>query len=461
MKIDLALLGGTMVSDGKILHCDILVNKGKIISVKPHSDKTPNAKVTLILNNKIILPGIIDAHTHFHLKLGNSYSSDDFDNGSAAAVCGGITTFIDYTGQPRGVGVSEGLEERLSDSEGKCYADYAFHGMVTGFSEMKNPYQEIKKAVNAGVTTFKMFTAYAARELMSRDDEFYRMLEYTKELGALVCVHCENGYIADLLTDRFAPKKGISALPLSRPAFTEIESVGRIAQFAHALNAPVYFVHLSTAGSAAIVEMSRKMGIQAMAETCPQYLLLSNKLLKGKDGYLFSCCPPLRDKENNMPLWEALDSGIIKTIASDSCSISKVIKDKWKGDIRNLSMGLPGSQTLMPSIYTYGVKKGLITIQKMVEVFCENPAKIMGLKNKGFIKKGYDADFAVIDPLKSIKVDCKKLKHNTEYSPWQGKTMYGFPDYTILRGKIVAENGELTSKTPSGKYIKRAAPQII
>ena len=163
-----------------------------------------------------------------------------------------------------------------------------------------------------------------------------------------------------------------------------------------------------------------------------------------------------------MPLWNAADKGFIKVIASDSCACSRAQKNAWKEDIRRLPMGLPGSQTLMPAVYTFGVKKGLITIEKMVEMMCENPARIMGLKNKGFIKEGFDADFAVIDPVAQTKVDWKNIMHRSEYSPWQGKTMYGFPVYTILRGKLTVKDGKLVpGAEPRGKYIKRVKPEIL
>lgn len=461
MVYDLALLGGTVVSGGKISCCDIFVNNGKIAEIKKHSARKFAAKKTLNLSGKIVLPGIIDAHTHFHLKLGSSWSSDNFDNGSMAAALGGITTFIDYTGQKAGASLVGGLEERLLSAEGKSYLDYSFHSQITGFDKLRNPAQEMIKAIKAGMTTFKMFTAYAARGLMSRDDEFYSALEIARDNGALICVHCENGYICDLLTERYAPTFGIDALPMSRPVFTEVESVDRVAHIAASLNAPVYFVHLSAAGSASIVKSFRNAGAKVMAETCPQYLCLCEDKFREDEGWLYSCCPPLRKKENNNPLWKALDSGFIQNIASDSCSIERKLKSAWNNDIRKMPMGLPGSQTLMPAVYTFGVKQGKIKLERMVECFCEHPAKIMGLKNKGFIKKGYDADFAVIDPLKSQKVDWKNIKHNLDYSPFQGKKLYGFTDYTILRGKILVENGKFIANKAHGRYIKRNAPEII
>ena len=470
MLYDIAITGGMAVSSTETFLCDIYILGGKIAEIKKYpttkggKSKTPErhrATRTIDASGKIVLPGIIDAHTHFHLKLGDGYSSDDFSNGSMAAALGGITTFIDYAGQNPGEPLVKGLGIRLADAEGKTYTDYSFHSQITGFNQLSDPKKEMKAALDAGMSTFKMFTAYAARGLMSRDDEFFKALEISRDIGGLVCVHCENGYLCDLLTERYAPGGGIMALPHSRPAFTEIESVGRVAQIASALDAPVYFVHLSAAGSAHAVQASREAGIKAMAETCPQYLCLNDKVYEDKDAWLYTCCPPFRSEENNQPLWDALDSGIIQNIASDSCSITREMKSKWGGDIRNMPMGIPGSQTLMPAVYTYGVKQGKIKLEQLVRSFCENPARIMGLENKGFIKEGYDADFAIIDPYRSENLDWRNIRHNADYSVWQGQEFYGFPDYTILRGNILVENGKFVAERPQGQYIKRVSPEII
>jgi dihydropyrimidinase len=199
-----------------------------------------------------------------------------------------------------------------------------------------------------------------------------------------------------------------------------------------------------------------------MGETCPQYLALDESLFSGKDGYLYSCCPPIRTKEDNAALWKAAKSGGLQTIATDNCTFDRAQKAAWKGDIRKLPMGLPGSQTLLPAVYTYGVKAGRITPARMVQMLCENPARIMGLSSKGFIKPGFDADFAIIDPTSAVKTDWRRMQHNTDYSPWQGRRLYGTPEYTILRGEVVAEAGELAEpRSFRGRFIRRSKPRII
>ncbi len=464
MSFDLAILGGKLVSGKRTVPADILVRNGRIASVQPPARKTMKAVRVIDARGLLVLPGIIDAHAHFNLKLGpGKYTTDDFTTGSGAAACGGITTFIDYTGQGPGESPLDGLKARIKDASGRTYTDFSFHCMLTGWNKMKNPAAAMAGAIKAGAPTFKMFTAYGARGLKAADAEIFQALEAARRLGALICVHAENGDIIDLLTERYAMLKNIQALPLSRPPFTETEPVGRLAVFAASADAPIYFVHLSTAGAAEIVGRARAAGLKIMGETCPQYLALDESKFKGRDGHLYSCCPPIRTKEDNRGLWKAAARGALQVIATDNCTFTRGQKSVWKGDVRKLPMGLPGAQTLLAAAYTYGVKAGKISVERMVELLCENPARIMGLSgNKGFIRPGADADFALIHPSASVKVDCKKLQHNTDFSPWQDARLYGFPRYTILRGSVIAEAGELVSPQQfTGRFQRRTKPQVI
>lgn len=463
MAFDLAITGGSVVSGGKTVRRDIFVSGGRIAAVEPPRRRAPLAARVVNAGGLLVLPGVIDAHAHFRLKMGpGKYTADDFSSGSAAAVCGGVTTFIDYTGQGPGESPLKGLHDRAKEAAGRCYADHSFHCMLTGWEKLRDPAAAMAACVKAGAPTFKMFTAYGARGLMAGDAALHQALTAAGRLGALICVHAENGPVIDFLSEIFAPSRGIQALPLSRPSFTESEAVGRVASIAARACAPVYFVHLSAAGSAEIVSAARAAGLPVLGETCPQYLALDDSLFGVKDGHLYSCCPPIRSKADNAGLWRALKKGRLQVAATDNCTFTRAQKNAWGGDIRKLPMGLPGAQTLLPAVYTYGVKAGRISLGKIIEILCENPARIMGLSTKGFIRPGFDADFAIIDPSSSTKVDWKNLQHKTDYSPWQGKKLYGFPKYTILRGEVVAESGELTApKTFRGRFIRRTKPQII
>lgn len=464
MSFDLAILGGKVVSGKRSFPADVFVRNGRITSVLPPSKKNISAGRVIDARGLLVLPGIIDAHAHFKLKMGpGKYTADDFTSGSAAAACGGVTTFIDYTGQGPGESPLDGLKARIKEAAGRTYTDFSFHCMLTGWNRMRNPAAAMASAIKAGAPTFKMFTAYGARGLKAADAEIFQALEAARRLGALICVHAENGDIIDLLTERYAVLKNIQALPLSRPPFTETEPVGRLAVFAASTDAPIYFVHLSTAGSAEIVGRARAAGLKIMGETCPQYLALDESKFKSKDGYLYSCCPPIRTKSDNAGLWKAAAAGTLQVIATDNCSFTRAQKNVWKGDIRKLPMGMPGAQTLLAAVYTYGVKAGKISVERMVEMLCENPARIMGLSgSKGFIRPGADADFALIAPSVSTKVDYRNLQHKADFSPYQDANLTGFPKYTILRGSVIAESGELIfPKQFTGRFQRRSKPQII
>ncbi|MBI5744682.1 MAG: amidohydrolase family protein [Elusimicrobia bacterium] len=462
MSADLLLKGGAVVSGSGAAQRDVFVSDGRITAVRKPSGSA-SARRIIDARGLLALPGIIDAHAHFRLKLGpGRYTADDFTSGSAAAVCGGVTTFIDYTGQGPGESPLKGLRARVKEAQGRCYADHSFHCMLTGWEKLKAPAAQMSACVKAGAPTFKMFTAYGSRGLMAGDAALREAFTAAARLGALICVHAENGPVIDFLAGLFAPAKGIMALPLSRPPFTETEAVGRVAAAAASAGSRVYFVHLSAAGSAALVAAARKAGLKAMGETCPQYLALDEGLFKTKDGHLYSCCPPIRGKEDNAALWNALKRGTLQVIATDNCTFTRAQKNAWNGDVRKLPMGLPGAQTLLAAAYTCGVKAGKLSLAKMAEVLCENPARIMGLASKGFIRPGFDGDFALIDPAAAVKTNWRELQHNTDYSPWQGRKFYGFPKYTILRGEVVAEAGQLAApRNFRGRFVRRVLPKTV
>lgn len=464
MSFDLIIKGGKAVFKNRAEFCDIFVKNGKIALLKKPSKNTAPAGRIIDARGLLVMPGIIDAHAHFRLRLDHGrYTADDFTTGSAAAACGGVTTFIDYTGANPGRNLLKGLKDRVKEAAGRTYTDFSFHCMLVGWEKMKSPAKQMAAAMKAGVPTFKMFTAYGARGLMAGDAALFSALETAKDLGALICVHAENGPIIDLLTARYAQLKNIKALPLSHPAFTETEAVGRVSALAAATGAPVYFVHLSAKGSAALVKAGRAMGLKVMGETCPQYLAFNDLRFKGKGGYLYSCCPPLRTRADNAALWRAAAAGELQVIGTDNCTFTRAQKNAWGGDIRKLPMGLPGAQTLLAASYTFGVKAGHIRIERLVEMLCENPARIMGLyPRKGAIRPGADADFAIIDPKAGRKADWHTMSHNTDYSPWQGMKLYGFPKYTILRGEIIAQDGQLSNPAKfTGQFQRRTKPQII
>ncbi len=390
---------------------------------------------------------------------GGKITSDDFYSGSAAAACGGVTSVIDYTGQGPGVPLAEGLRARQEEAEGHMHVDYGFHAVIPSWKRLARPAAQIKKLMTMGVTSFKFFTAYEDRGLMASDAELFEALEVSGRAGALVCVHAESGGLIDLLAERAgrARRTGAEAHRLSRPDFTEWEAVGRVLTLAARAGGSIYFVHLSSGVSAGLIARARAAGVRAMGETCPQYLVLNESVFKRGDGHLYATCPPVRTAADSTALWAGLNNGALQTVATDSCTFTRAQKDLWKGDLTRLYMGMPGTQTLLPLMYTFGVKQGRLSLSRMTQALSLNPAKIMGLyPRKGAIRAGADADFAIIDPAGLRQVDFKRLKHRTDYSPYQGMKLAGWARLTILKGKVIAEEGELLRPDkPSGRFLRR------
>lgn len=466
MKAELIIKGGTVVTEKSVKAADILITEGKITSISsPGKLKTLTAGRIIQAEGKIVLPGIIDSHVHFQLKAGELLTSDNFLSGSEAAACGGVTTVIDYTAPRPGQPLFDGLKSRMRQAYGKMHVDYSFHCVIPSWKKLRNPVKQMEEMVNAGIPTFKMFMIYEDRGLLADDADLYQALEAAEKCKATICVHAESGKIIDLLVSRYRKQKelGIRAHSLSRPDFTEWEAVQRAITWAEITGGKLYLVHLSSGKSARLVSGARRRGVNVMGETCPQYLVLDDSVFNDrKNGHLFATCPQIKKREDSGLLWEELSSGGVSVAATDNCTFSRRRKNTWNGDITKIPFGMPGVQTLLPLIYTYGVAGKRISLQKITEVLCSNPAKIMGLyPRKGCLAPGSDADIAIINPGRKQKVDYKKLRHNCDWSPYQGRKLKGFPEFTILRGKVIAREGELERRECLGKFIPRKTGILV
>ncbi len=457
MNNTLLIAKGLVASSGVFCRNDILVHNGKIVKVAKNIKSFGAPELNC--ENLLVLPGIIDPHVHFQLNVsGTLHTCEDFESGSRAAVAGGVTTVIDYTQQSPGENLIKGIKERMRQAKNKMYTDYSFHCILPSPEKLKNAESQMAAAKKIGITSFKIFMAYKKRGLMAENAEILKLLEISRRLKVLICLHAESEEIISFLHEKYKTKKfsGATFLNFTHPEESEWEAVSRACAFAKIQKAPLYFVHLSCGKSAEIIKNLRSKKL--IAETCPQYLVLSNDKLKGQTGHYFATCPPLRNRKNSLILWKMIGENIVRTIGTDNCTFTKSQKDNFNGKPETLPMGMPGCQTLLPLLYTFGVKKGKITLRKLVEIMCENPAKIMGLyPKKGVIREGSDADFAVVDPAKRQKVNYQNLQHKTDWSPYEGMVLSGFAKYTILRGRIIAKDGKIISK-PVGKFIRRKNP---
>ncbi len=408
-----------------------------------------------------VIPGGIDVHTHFHLDVGIAVSSDDFRTGTIAAACGGTTSIIDHIGQgPKGQTLYDPINHYHELADGKAVIDYGFHGVIP-YGVGDNTLEEMEKLIDDGIESFKIYMTYGQ---MVDDDDSIKILKLAKDKGGIIAVHPENNDTINYLKKYYSSNGMTSAVyhPKSRPEECEGEAINRILNIAHLVgDAPIYIVHLSSKLGMDYIKMARDRGQKNIyVETCPQYLVLDDKKyeLPNNEGLKYIMSPPLRDKANQEPLWRAVREGDIQVIATDHCPFlfKKEKLPMGKDDFTKCPNGAPGVETRMPVIFSEGVMKGRISINKFVEVTSTNPAKIYGMyPQKGTIAVGSDADIVIIDKNKEVTITKSMLHENVDYTPYEGIKVKGYPVLTIVRGKVAVRNNEFIGEEGYGKFINR------
>lgn len=452
----LILQGGTIVTDVKSYKADVRIENEKIAKIG--SDLFKEGDEIVPINGCYLVPGGIDTHTHFDLDVGTTITADNFETGTKAAIVGGTTTILDFATQSKGNTLNDGLREWHDKSSGRCYSDYGFHMAITDWNDTTS--KEMEDMINEGITSFKMYMAY--KDTLQVDDGIiFKALKRAKELGVLIGFHCENGDIISELINECKKNNQLSPKyhKLSRPSDVEVEATYRLMKIAKTANAPVYVVHLSSKDALEEVKKARLDGVKVYTETCPQYLLLDDKLydLDGFESAKYVMSPPLRKKVDNEALWKALADGDIDAIGTDHCSFNyKGQKDIGINDFSKIPNGGPGVEHRMGLLYTYGVKEGKISMNKFVELTSTKAAKLFGMyPQKGSIEVGSDADIVVIDPEMKNTISAEDQTQNTDYTPYEGYEVDCQFRHVFLRGIEIIKEGKLTVEHPTGKYIVR------
>ena len=451
---------GKIVSGCSVQKADILTEGEKIVKIGENL-KAEDAAV-IEAAGKLIFPGFIDGHTHFDLEVAGTVTADNFETGTRAAVLGGTTLVIDFASQDKGGHtLSEGLRKWHEKADGRCSCDYSFHMSVVEWNETVE--KEIPLMIREGITSFKTYMTYPA--MMVNDGDMYKILKCLREYGCFSGVHCENAGVIDALIEeaKKAGKTGPENHPLVRPDYLEAEAVHRLLTIAGAAEAPAMIVHLTNARSLEEVRMARRRGQVVYAETCPQYLFLEDSVYRrpGFEGAIYVCAPPIRKKEDQDVLWEALASGEIQTVATDHCSFTLEQKALGKEDFTRIPGGVPGVQTRAALIYSGGVREGRITLPDMCRLLSENAAKLYGVfPQKGIIQEGSDADLVIFDPEKESVITAAGLAHNTDNTPYEGMRIHGGVDSVFLRGNPVVQGAHLVQEK-QGKYIYRGKNQLL
>lgn len=448
---------GTVVTATDTFLADVFISDEKVQAIGQNMNVA--AKRTIDAKGMYLLPGGIDAHTHLDLPFMGTSSSDDFETGTLAALHGGTTSIIDFAFQSHGKSLKEGLNAWHERAKGKAVGDYAFHMAVTDFNE--NSKKEIKELIEKeGVTSFKTFMAYKGA-LMIDDRQMIGLMNEVKKWGGLVTVHAENGDLADSLIQEnrakgnFAP--GFHAL--SRPEIVESEATGRAIDIAYSGNHPLYVVHMTCEGALNRVREATKRNQTVLVETCTQYLLLDDSLYfqEGFEGSKYVMSPPLRKKKDQDALWKGIEQGLIHTVATDHCPFCMDQKKMGEKDFSKIPNGAPGIENRLELLFSEGVLKNRITLNKFVEVTATQPAKIFGLSpKKGTIAVGGDADIVVFDPKETHTLSVKNQHMRCDYSAYEGWKVTGKVKTVLLRGTIAIENGKAQVGKGFGRYLPRA-----
>jgi len=448
---------GTVVNADGSLAADVLIEGEKVVQVGP--SLAADADRTYDATGRYVIPGGVDVHTHLDMPLGDTTSADDFESGTIAAAFGGTTTIVDFAVQDPGDTLHHALETWTRKAEGKAAIDYGFHVIVTDLTERVE--QEMDELVGEGVTSFKLFLAYPGR-LMVDDATIFRALLRTAWNGGLVLVHAENGGVIDVLTKRALAegRREPRQHALTRPAQAEAEAVHRAIALAELAGAPVYIVHVSAAEAVEEVAAARSRGLPVFAETCPQYLFLSDECYEepGFDGAKYVMSPPLRDRRAQERLWQGLASDELQVVATDHCPF-RMSDQKALGrdDFTKILGGVPGIETRMSLLLDGGVGGGRFDVRRFVAVTATNPARIFGLHpRKGVIAPGSDADIVVFDPDREMTLSAATLHMRVDYSPYEGRVVRGVPELVLSRGRPVVERGTFVGRPGAGTFLRRS-----
>lgn len=448
---------GTIVTASEQYKSDVLFDGEKITAIG--TDLDSRAETVIDADGKYLFPGGIDAHSHFNLPFMGTYTAG-FET-TPAAIVGGTTSVIDFTPQPAGMSLQDSVAKHREEAiEGKTAVDYSLHSMVQD-TNVPGLFDEFSSLVKAGIPTIKLFLAYKGTPFNVDDGTLFQALQAARDVGMLVMTHAENGDVVALLQEKLIAegKTDPKYHADSRPPIVEAEATARAAALAKAADAPIFVVHVSCEDAMLAIRSARQQGVDVFGETCPQYLVLDVDYLAkpGFEGAKYVCSPALRPKENQDPLWQALENGWLQTVGSDHCGFNfKGQKEMGLEKFTVIPNGTPGVENRLSILYTYGVLQRKLSLQRMVDTFATAPAKFFGMyPRKGSIVVGGDADIVIFDPAYQGKITAETSLHGVDYSAYEGFDEKGRADKVFLRGKLVADGGKFVGELGQGQFIER------
>ena len=460
--------GGTVVNTSGPFVANVLIDGEKIVGLASPGSSTAvswreGADKILDASGTYVIPGAIDAHTHMEMPFGGTFSVDTFETGTRAAAFGGTTSIIDFAIQTKGQSLRSGLDQWFSKAENKCAIDYGFHMIVSDVNEQS--LKEMEILVDEGIASFKLFMAYPG-VFYSTDGEILQAMQQASANGATIMMHAENGIAIDVLVAQaLARGEGDPRFHGStRPSLLEGEATHRAIQLARVAGAPLYIVHLSAREALEEVVSARDRGQNVFAETCPQYLFLSENDMarEGFEGAKFVCSPPLRDPSHSIDLWRGLRTDDLSVVATDHCPFCfKEQKELGIGNFAKIPNGMPGVEHRLDLIFQ-GVDAGEISLARWVEVTSTTPARLFGLfPRKGLIAPGADADVVLYDPHATHTFSAATHHMNVDYSAYEGMKVKGKAKTVLSRGHVVIENDEYVGTPGAGVFLKRGLNGLL
>ncbi len=448
---ELVITNGTIVTAEATTHADLGIARGRVAAIGTGL----RGRDALDAAGKLVLPGAIDEHVHLEMPVGEFASSDDFFTGTVAAACGGTTTIIDFAEPTMDQSLIEGLACRRAKADGKVVIDYGLHMTLSRADE--RTLAQILESIEAGAASFKLYMAYEGLRL--DDGGLLRALSALRQHGGRALVHAENHHAIAYLTAKALAegRTGPENHPLTRPDIMEAEAINRLLALAQVANTPLVLAHLSCAQGLQAVRSARRRGQTVWVETCPQYLLLDQEEYRqpGFEGAKFVMAPPPRTASDRAALWAGLAAREIDTVATDHCPFFYATqKTRGRKDFSRIPGGAPGIETRLALLYSYGVRAGILTPERWVEVCCTAPARRFGLApRKGTLSIGADADLVIFDPERCITLRSKTLHQNVDYCPYEGWEVRGYPETVLSRGEIIVQNGEFIGTAGRGRFL--------